>query len=68
MKDMTGRADASVYFQNGAEELADIIPARRIAELENGWAVVCLMDSETYGNLLGWDAYLVDLWPTRKEG
>lgn len=68
IKEFTGRADASVYFQDGADELADIIPPRRLRELENGWPVVCLLDPETYGHMLGWDAYLVDLWPERKNG
>ncbi|MGH9931703.1 MAG: hypothetical protein ACREA9_21075 [Pyrinomonadaceae bacterium] len=65
IKEMTGRADSSVYFQSGADELADIIPPRRLSELSAGWSATCLIDPETYGNLLGWDAHLVDLWPQR---
>jgi hypothetical protein len=66
MKEMTGRADSSVYFQSGGDELEGVIPDRRLSELNRGRSVTCMVDPETYGNLLGWDADRVDLWPQRQ--
>lgn len=66
MAEMGNARDCSAYFQNG-DEVAEFIPPRKYRELEQGYSVVCMMTSELYGNLLGWDASNVDLWPETKK-
>lgn len=61
MKEMTGRADASAFFQEGdaASDFLEDFPAQHRRSLESGWSVRFKVDPWVFGHWLGWDAHNV---------
>lgn len=60
MKEMTGRARASVYLQGDRiYDIQEYMPPAKWRDLDQGWTVSFKMDPWVYGHLLGYDAHNV---------